>query len=73
MFDWLVGWQAIGISAEKIVHDMSEVGVADFFQIVMYTAVRLGDRDQTGKIHGCGYNDGVAIDRGNGGGEVVEL
>ena len=61
------------MSAEKIAHDIGEIGVADFFQIVMHAAVRLGDRDQTRKIHGCGYHDGIAIDCGDRRGEVIEL
>lgn len=68
-----MGWQPIRMSAEKIADDMSEIGVTDFFQIVMHAAVRLGDRDQTRKVHGCGYHDRIAIDRRDRRGEVVEL
>ena len=68
-----MGRQPIRMRAEKIADHFSEVGVADFLQIVMHAAVRLGDRDQARKIHGCGYYDSVAIDCGDRRGEVIEL
>lgn len=68
-----MGWQPIRMSAEKIADDMSEIGVTDLFQIVVHAAVRLGNRDQTRKIHGCGYHDSIAIDRRDRRGEIVEL